>query len=287
MGLRPSSARIAGSAKFEGVELLGMSDTGQHRAARAGRLRRTMVFQDPARSLNPTMRIGIQITEAIRSHFDVSRADAKKQAVELLQMVRLPSAEQRFSEYPCTSFSGGMRQRVMICDRASHATAKLLIADEATTALDAHHPGTPDHGAVAEDLADRIEHGADPDRQSRHGAWLRRSPTRSSSCTPVASRRARRRRPSSSMERADALYKGPPPTRSQVLEEQVPHLAPGDGTRSAAGPDRVAAGLIRSGCCRLYVQDDWQGDRTATPRARRPNHIWACFHPVNEGSTTQ
>src|ERR1700689_2726024 len=87
MGLLPPTASISGSAKFEGVELLGMSDK-ELRTRRGPDF--AMVFQDPARSLNPTMRIGVQITEAIRSHFDVSKAEAKKQAVDLLQMVRLP-----------------------------------------------------------------------------------------------------------------------------------------------------------------------------------------------------
>src|ERR1700722_6947062 len=97
MGLLPATARISGSAKFEGTELLGMTDK-ELRTRRGPDF--AMVFQDPARSLNPTMKIGSQITEASGSHFDVTRDDAKKQAINLLQMVRLPSAETRFSEYP-------------------------------------------------------------------------------------------------------------------------------------------------------------------------------------------
>jgi oligopeptide/dipeptide ABC transporter ATP-binding protein len=131
MGLLPATASVSGSVRFEGKELLGLSDKAmrRHRGADIA-----MVFQDPSRSLNPTMRIGAQIAEAVRSHARVDRARARDRALELLKLVRLPSPEQRLHEY-AHQLSGGMRQRVVIAI-ALASKPRLLIADEATTALD-------------------------------------------------------------------------------------------------------------------------------------------------------
>jgi oligopeptide/dipeptide ABC transporter ATP-binding protein len=131
MGLLPETARVTGSIRFEGRELLGLSER-QLRKLRGGEI--AMVFQDPTRSLNPTMRIGPQITEALHMHGKVSSAAALDRAIELMELVRLPAARDRFRQYP-HQLSGGMRQRVMIAI-AIAADPKLLIADEATTALD-------------------------------------------------------------------------------------------------------------------------------------------------------
>jgi oligopeptide/dipeptide ABC transporter ATP-binding protein len=131
MGLLPAGAAISGSARLRGSELIGLSDA-QLRKHRGSDM--AMVFQDPARSLNPTMRIGSQITEAIRTHRAVRKSEAHAQAVDLLRLVRIPAADRRFHEYP-HQLSGGMRQRVMIAI-ALACRPRLLIADEATTALD-------------------------------------------------------------------------------------------------------------------------------------------------------
>ena len=131
MGLLPAGTEISGSARLRGTELIGLSDA-QLRKHRGSDM--AMVFQDPARSLNPTMRVGKQITEAIRTHRKVSKSDARDQAIELLRLVRIPAPERRFSEYP-HQLSGGMRQRVVIA-MALACRPNLLIADEATTALD-------------------------------------------------------------------------------------------------------------------------------------------------------
>jgi len=131
MGLLPSGTDINGSARLNGSELIGLSDSElrRHRGSDMA-----MVFQDPARSLNPTMRVGLQITEAITTHRKVSKQEAQTQAVELLRLVRIPAAERRFHEYP-HQLSGGMRQRAMIA-MALACNPRVLIADEPTTALD-------------------------------------------------------------------------------------------------------------------------------------------------------
>ncbi|SLN24181.1 ABC transporter ATP-binding protein [Oceanibacterium hippocampi] len=96
--------------------------------------RMSIIFQDPMASLNPVETIGNQIAEMICEHEDISRRDARKKAIELLRMVRLPDAEKRVDEYP-HRLSGGMCQRVMIA-MALACRPEILIADEPTTALD-------------------------------------------------------------------------------------------------------------------------------------------------------
>ena len=93
-----------------------------------------MIFQDPMTSLNPTLKIGTQIMETMQRHLDLSRDEARKRAIELLEEVHIPNARQRLDDYP-HRYSGGMRQRVMIAIALS-CNPKLLIADEPTTALD-------------------------------------------------------------------------------------------------------------------------------------------------------
>jgi peptide/nickel transport system ATP-binding protein len=132
MGLLPSrGAQVSGSVSFEGTELLTLPD--KEMADRRGR-DLGMVFQDPLSSLNPVIGIGLQITEVLRRHRDLSRKEAKEEATELLNRVGIPDPKRRIDEYP-HQLSGGMRQRALIA-MALACRPRLLIADEPTTALD-------------------------------------------------------------------------------------------------------------------------------------------------------
>ncbi len=130
MGLT-AGARVRGEARFEGVDLLTMSDR-ELRSVRGAKV--GMIFQDPLSSLHPYYKVGWQIVEMIRAHTDVSKAAAKNRAIDLLRLVGIPKPEARVDEYP-HQFSGGMRQRAMIA-MAMALNPILLIADEPTTALD-------------------------------------------------------------------------------------------------------------------------------------------------------
>jgi peptide/nickel transport system ATP-binding protein len=127
----PPGRIVGGSIMLEGIDLLSL-DESEMRAIRGNRI--SMIFQEPMTSLNPVMRIGDQITEAVRLHRQMSRKEATAKAVEMLRLVKIPEAERRAQEYP-HQLSGGMRQRAMIA-MALACRPALLIADEPTTALD-------------------------------------------------------------------------------------------------------------------------------------------------------
>ncbi|WLQ12144.1 ATP-binding cassette domain-containing protein [Hahella aquimaris] len=131
LGLLASNAHVSGSIRFNGRELIGLSEQelNRIRSKEIG-----IIFQDPMTSLNPFMRVSDQLSEVLMHHKGMSKKDALNEAIRMLDAVRIPQARERVNMYP-HEFSGGMRQRVMIA-MSLLCNPQMLIADEPTTALD-------------------------------------------------------------------------------------------------------------------------------------------------------
>lgn len=129
----PPGEIVGGEAIFQGQDILSYKQNGSEmRSIRGGGI--SMIFQEPMTSLNPVLTVGQQIEESVMLHLGYSKAKARERAIELLTLVGIPDGASRVDYYP-TQFSGGMRQRIMIA-MAMAPNPKVLIADEATTALD-------------------------------------------------------------------------------------------------------------------------------------------------------
>jgi len=270
MGLLPPGALVTGSAMFQGLQLIGLGEDRmrEHRGADIA-----MVFQDPTRSLNPTMRVGAQIAEAVRAHRPVGRTQAREEAVELLRLVRIPLPERRFLEYP-HQLSGGMRQRVMIAI-ALACRPRLLIADEATTALD-----VTTQAQIMELLLELQAELGMALMLISHDLGLA-----ASYADEVIVMYAGRIVEQASARRLFAHVRMP---YTQALFEAIPRLE-----RPAHSPLPVIGGrppdlaALPPGCsfaprCR-HAADDCRA--AAPPLAEQePGHRWACWHPVDGGA---
>lgn len=131
MGLLPENARVTGSIRFDGQELVGLPEAKMC-ALRGDRM--AMIFQEPMTALNPVHSVGRQVAEPLRLHRGMGSAQARREAIALLDRVGIPDAARRVDAYP-HQFSGGQRQRITIA-MALACGPDLLIADEPTTALD-------------------------------------------------------------------------------------------------------------------------------------------------------
>ncbi|MBV9337032.1 MAG: ABC transporter ATP-binding protein [Solirubrobacterales bacterium] len=265
MGLLPPTASVTGSIRFDDVEMVGLSEDAmrEHRGRGVA-----MVFQDPTRSLNPTMRIGAQIREAIQTHEKVARAAAQDRAIELLELVRLPAARERLEQYP-HQLSGGMRQRVMIAI-ALAAEPKLLIADEATTALD-----VTTQAQIMELLRDLQQRLGMALIMISHDLGLAAS--FADEVVVMYAGRAVERAPTRKL----FAHVRMPYTRA--LLDAIPRLENPSHSRLAAVPGQPPNLALRELGCpftpRCPNATDHCRDHEPAFEEHEPDHLWACWHP--------
>jgi oligopeptide/dipeptide ABC transporter ATP-binding protein len=272
MGLLVPAARIeTGSVTFDGRDLTKLSDR-ELEDVRGRQI--AMIFQDPMTSLNPTLTIGLQLTETMRRHLELSGAEAKNRAVQLLEEVHIPNARQRLDDY-AHRYSGGMRQRVMIAIALS-CSPKLLIADEPTTALDV---------TVQAGILDLLEELRDEHEMSMiiitHDMGVV-----AQAADDIAVMYA-----GQIVEQASAeeLFDHPEHPYTEALLGALPQLE-GEGVREGrltAIPGRPPDLLNPSDTCRFAPRCKYAGGDSCTTEAQelreiRPGHLVRTAHPASE-----
>jgi oligopeptide transport system ATP-binding protein len=272
MGLLAPTARIeSGAIRFEGRELNQLSQR-ELEDVRGRQI--AMIFQDPMTSLNPTLTIGLQLTETMQRHLDIPRDEARKRAIQLLEEVHISNARQRLDDYP-HRYSGGMRQRVMIAIALS-CSPKLLIADEPTTALDV---------TVQAGILDLLEELRDEHEMSMiiitHDMGVV-----AEAADDIAVMYAGQIVEQAS---AEALFDHPEHPYTEALLGALPQLE-GDGVREGrltAIPGRPPDLLNPPAACRFGPRCPYAGGDSCTeqePQLReiRPGHLVRSAHPASE-----
>jgi len=285
LGLTPRGAveTVSGSIRYHGRELCGLPEPDL-RKVRGREI--AMVFQDPMTALNPVMKIGTQISEPLRQHLGLSRAQAHRRAVELLDQVGIPSPSQRASDYP-HHLSGGMRQRVVIAIALS-CEPTVLIADEPTTALDVTVQ------AQILDLLQRLQ-------RERQMAVILVSHDlevvggRADRIAVMYAGRIVEQAP------ADALFAHPRMPYSAALLRSAPRLDLPGHSRLSAIPGRPPSPIDPPPGCRFAPRCDRAADRCRAEEpvlvaealatsvlgrrigadAATPSHTYRCWYPIN------
>jgi peptide/nickel transport system ATP-binding protein len=270
MGLLPrQSATQTGSVRYKGNEILNASNKDLRKLWGT---EIAMVFQDPMTSLNPVQRIGHQITESLKIHLKLSRAEAKETALSLLMQVGIPSPVERFDAYP-NQLSGGMRQRVIIAIALACAP-RLLMADEPTTGLDVTVQ------AQILDLLSTLQR----DRQMgmvlvTHDLGV--VATRTDEIIVMYAGNVVERAPT------NVLFSRMAMPYTEALLQSIPRIGNPSHTRLVAiegrPPDLISP---PTGCpfaprC-PYVQDKCRAEKPPLVQGSVPGHSYACWFPLSE-----